>query len=59
MSIIDHLNKLNNKINYTHKEIGLENNNDRKKKLLKELEILKLQKEIAVIRKKIKELELR
>jgi len=39
--------------------LHLEKNNERKSKLMKELEILKLQKEIAMIRKKIKELELR
>jgi len=56
---IESINKLSNKINYIHNELHLEKNNERKSKLMKELEILKLQKEIAVIRKKIKELELR
>jgi hypothetical protein len=59
MNIVDHIAKLDNKINYTNQEISMEKNNDRKRKLLKDLEVLKLQKEVVIIRKKIKELEMR
>lgn len=57
MNITDQLSKLDNKINYTNQEIGLEKDSNRKKRLYNDLEILKLRKEMLIIRNKIIELE--
>lgn len=55
--IIDYINKMNNKIALKQKEISFERDTNRRQRLRKELNVLQLKKEIAVIRKKIKQLE--
>ncbi len=59
MNYIDQLSKLDNKINYTNQEIGLEKDNNRKKRLYNDLEILKLRKEMLIIRNRIIGLEMK
>lgn len=55
--IEQHIHDLGNKILLKQKEIGFERDSNRRQRLRKELNILQMKKEIAVIRKKIKQLE--
>ena len=49
--------ELENKIILKQKEIGFEKDSNRKIKLQDELKILQLKKEIAIVRKRIKQFE--
>lgn len=55
--IQDYLQKIGNKINLKQKEISYEKNAQRRLRLRKELNVLQLKREIAEIRKKIKQLD--
>lgn len=58
MNQIEHyISDLGNKILLKQKEIGFEKDSNRRLRLRKELNVLQLRKDIAVIRKKIKQLE--
>lgn len=58
-TLIDDINSLSNQIILKNNEINLEKDSITKQKLNKELNVLKLKKEIAVIKKKIRQLEIR
>jgi len=55
--IQDYLQKIGNKIALKQKEISFEKNANRRLRLRKELNVLQLKREIAEIRKRIKQLE--
>lgn len=55
--IENHISDLGNKILLKQKEISFERDSNRRMQLRKELNVLQLKKDIAVIRKKIKQLE--
>lgn len=58
MNQIEHyISELGNKILLKQKEIGFEKDSNRRSRLRKELNVLQLRKDIAVIRKKIRQLE--
>lgn len=54
---IETIRSLTNQIDIKYKEIHFEKDEQKKRALRKELEILELRREISTIRKKIKELE--
>ena len=55
--IESYLHQITNKIYFKQKELNFENDNTRKVNLKKELDVLKLKKQIALLRKKIKIIE--
>ncbi len=56
--IQNHIRELNHKIQIKQKEIIFEQDNKKRNSLKKQLTVLELKKEIAVIKKRIKQIEL-
>lgn len=57
MGNLKYIKRLDNKIKYLTKEISIEENAERKSKLLDELQIVKHQRQIAEIRRLIQQIE--
>ena len=55
--IESYLRQISNKIYSKQREIDFENDITRKRNLKKELDVLQLKKEVALLRKKIKQIE--
>lgn len=54
----EYINNMTNKINLKSQELRYEKDGKRRQQLQRELEVLRLKKEIGMIRKKIQQLEM-
>ena len=58
IKVTEYINDITNKITLKSQELRYEKDGKRRQRLQKELEVLRLKREIGMIRKKIKQLEM-